>query len=223
MIREAPRFPVGLTLAAALALVIMLGLAVWQLQRLHWKHRELARIAALQHAPPQPIGPVLIRASRGEDVTFTRVAADCAPGLPAPAVIHMTTDGGDWIARAFGACVLPGDAYDGVMVDRGFVVASRGSVQTPSLTLPAPAHVTGVLFQRAAASPAPSLRRPAPVVLVAETETPASPGVVPAPYAADAADRLQYAGAYAPTWFGLAGALACIYAAMLWRRFNPKP
>jgi surfeit locus 1 family protein len=201
MIREAPRFPVGLTLAAALALVIMLGLAVWQLQRLHWKHRELARIAALQHAPPQPIGPVLIRASRGEDVTFTRVAADCAPGPPAPAVIHMTTDGGDWIARAFGACVLPGDAYDGVMVDRGFVVASRGSVQTPSLTLPAPAQV----------------------VLVAETETPAAPGVVPAPYAAHAADRLQYAGAYAPTWFGLAGALACIYAAMLWRRFNPKP
>jgi surfeit locus 1 family protein len=223
MTPEAPRFPVGLTLAAAAALAIILGLAGWQLQRLDWKHRELARIAALQHAPPQPIGPVLVRASQGEDVTFTRVAADCAPGPSAPAVIHMTTDGGDWIARAFSPCVLPAPAYDGVMIDRGFIAASRGSVQTPSVTLPSPAHVTGVLFERAASTPSPSLQRPAPVVLVAETETPAAPGVVPAPYAAGAADRLHYAGAYAPTWFGLAGALACIYAAVLWRRYHPKP
>ena len=30
MTSEAPRFPVGLTLAAGVALVILLGLAVWQ-------------------------------------------------------------------------------------------------------------------------------------------------------------------------------------------------
>jgi surfeit locus 1 family protein len=221
MTAEAPRLPIGLTLAAAVALAVLLGLGLWQLQRLDWKHRELARIAALQHAPPQPIAPVLTRAARGEDVSFTRVTADCAPAPAAPAVVHMTTDNGDWIARMFGACRLPGPDYDGVMVDRGFLAASRGSTATPTLALPAPAQVTGVLFEQA--GPTSSvLRRPAPVVLVAESEVPAAPGVVPAPYAADAADRLHYAGAYAPTWFGLAGALACIYAAMIWRRYHPK-
>jgi surfeit locus 1 family protein len=214
-----PRFPVGLTLTTAVAVAIMIGLGVWQLQRLDWKHRELARIAALQHAPPQPIGPVLMRAAKGEDVSFTRVSADCAPAPAAQAAVHMTTDNGDWIARMFGACLLPGLAYDGVTVDRGFLVSSRGSTATPALTLPAPVHVVGVLFEQPAPSP---LRRPAPVMLVAETETPAAPGVIPAPYSADAPDRLHYAGAYAPTWFGLAGALACIYAAMLWRRYHPK-
>jgi len=221
MTSEAPRFPLGLTLAATVALAIILGLAAWQLQRLDWKHRQLARIGALQHAAPQPIGPVLTRAANGEDVSFTRVTADCAAAPPAPAAIRMTTDGGDWIARALSACVLPGLPYDGVLVDRGFLTASRGSAQTPSATLPAPAQVTGVLFAQPSLA-ASALRRAAPVVLVAETEIPAAPGVVPAPYAADAADKLQYVGAYAPTWFGLAGALACIYAAMLWRRYHPK-
>ena len=65
------------------------------------------------------------------------------------------------------------------------------------------------------------LARPAPVVLSVEQETPPPPGVAPAPYDA-AADSLHYVGAYAPTWFGLAVALACVYAAMLWRRYHPK-
>jgi surfeit locus 1 family protein len=219
MTSEAHRFPVGLSVATALALAIILGLGVWQLQRLDWKHRELVRIAALQHAAPQPIGSVLAGVARGEDPSFIRVVADCAPAPPAPALFRITTDGGDWIARAMSPCALPGHPYDGVMVDRGFLTSSRGSTQTPSATLAAPAHVIGVLFERAR-FPATSLRHPAPVVLVVESETPAATGVVPAPYAAGAADRLLYVGAYAPTWFGLAAALAGIYAAMLWRRYR---
>ena len=220
MTSERPRFPIGLTLAAALAVAVMAGLGVWQLQRLDWKHEETARIAALRNAPPQPIGPVLARIASGRNADFTRVAADCAAGAAAPTVFHMTTDNGDWIARALAACRLTGSVYDGVIVDRGFLTASRGSTATPAAALPPPLHVVGVLFAKAQ-PPGAGLARPAPVVLSVEQETPPPPGVAPAPYDA-AADSLHYVGAYAPTWFGLAVALACVYAAMLWRRYHPK-
>jgi surfeit locus 1 family protein len=217
MTSDRPRFPVGLTLAAALVFAICVGLGAWQLQRAAWKAHELARIAALKSAPPVPIGPVLARA--GADATFTRVAADCAAGS-APSSYRLTTDDGEWIARARAVCRLAGDPYDGVVVDRGFLAASRGATSQPATVLPAPAHVQGVLYRTSAAPPT-GLARPAPYVLVAERETPAPAGVTPAPYR-DAPANLEYVGAYAPTWFGLAGVLACIYAAMLWRRYHPK-
>ena len=213
--------PVGLTLAATVVFAVCIGLGVWQLQRGAWKAQELARIAALRHAPPAPIAPVLARAARGEDVTFTRVVADCAPGPPAPAVFHMVSDNGDWIARTLGPCRLAGLPYAGIVVDRGFLLASRGAPNPPTLSPPAPVHVVGLLYTRAE-PPALDLAHPAPYVLVAEQETPPAPGVAPTPYP-DAGDNLQYVGAYWLTWFGLAGAVACVYAAMLWRRTHPKP
>jgi surfeit locus 1 family protein len=106
-----------------------------------------------------------------------------------------------------------------VLVDRGFLTASRGATSVPGVVLPAPGHVEGVLYR--SVRPAPGLARPAPYILVAERETPAPPGVTPAPYP-DAAGNLEYVGAYAPTWFGLAGVVLAIYAAMLWRREHPK-
>jgi cytochrome oxidase assembly protein ShyY1 len=107
------------------------------------------------------------------------------------------------------------------VVDRGYLTASRGSTAIPTVALPPPVQVEGVLLPRSKLPPA-GLARPAPYVLVAEKETPPAPGVVPTTVGANAADNLQYVGAYAPTWFGLAGVLAAIYAAMLWRRYHPK-
>jgi surfeit locus 1 family protein len=218
MSSERQRFPLVLTTLAAVAFAICCGLGVWQLQRAAWKQQELARIAALQHAASVPIGPVLSRAAKGEDVSLTRVSAACSPAPPAPAVLNMTTDKGDWIARVRSFCAVAAAPFNGgVFVDRGFLAASRGQLNPLPVVLPAPVMVTGVLFdERKAPSGAPR------VVLVAETETPTAPGVTPAPYAGNAADNLQYVGAYWITWFGLAGALAAIYAAVLWRRYQPK-
>jgi surfeit locus 1 family protein len=58
--------------------------------------------------------------------------------------------------------------------------------------------------------------RPAPVFLMAETSTnPGWPALEPRVLPAEIANRhLEYA----LTWYGLAGALACVYAAMLWKR-----
>jgi surfeit locus 1 family protein len=221
MTSEARRFPIGLTIAAATLFAIMCGLGMWQLQRAAWRDRELARIAALTHASPRPVGPVLAAAAGGADVSFARVEAQCAPAAPAPAAFHMVTDRGDWIARTLGACRLPVGAYDGLVVDRGFLEASRGSPNPPTLSLPAPGEVVGVLYPQPA-GPALGLAHPAPYVLAVERETPPAPGVRPAPYPGGASESFQYVGAYAPTWFGLAGVLACVYAAMLWRRYHPK-
>ena len=220
--RSRVRFPIGLSLAAAIVFVVCCGLGAWQLRRGAWKAHELGRIAALRHAPPAPIAPVLARVLKGEDVTFTRVAAACQPQPARPAAFHMVSDNGEWIARTMGACHLTQAPYDGVVVDRGFLEASRGSPNPPATTLPSPVSVVGVLYPHAEPPQAFGLILPAPYVLVAERETPPAPGVTPTPYP-DAGDNLQYAGAYWLTWFGLAGAVACVYAAMLWRRHHPKP
>jgi surfeit locus 1 family protein len=213
---EPRRLPVGLTLGVAVVFVICCGLGVWQLQRAAWKGGELKRIAALKDAPPQPIGAALSRAAAGADVSFTRVSVDCAPAS-AVAAYRMTTEGGDWIARARADCRLPAGApYAGVLVDRGLVAGSRGATVAPTAALPAPRHVEGVLYRTAEGQAGQ-----APYILVAEREAPAVPGVTPTPYP-DAAGNLEYVGAYAPTWFGLAGALIAIYAAMLWRRYHPR-
>jgi len=230
MTSERPRFPVGLTLAAAVAFAICCGLGVWQLQRADWKAGQLKRIAALKAAAPVPIVPVLARAAHGADVAMTRVAAICLAAPPAAAVTRVTTDSGEWATRAMSFCRLAGTAYDGVWVDRGVVTASRGSTTAAQLSLPAPQGVVGV-FSHLKGDCFGSdgcddwfdnQLHPAPYVLVAATETPPTPGLTPAAYAANSADSLQYVGEYAPTWFGLAGVLACVYAAMLWRRHHPK-
>ena len=133
----------------------------------------------------------------------------------------MISDNGEWIARTLSACRLPGKPYDGIVVDGDFSRSSRGAPNPPTATLPSPQHVVGELYTRSA-GPELGLTRPAPYVLVADQETPPAPGVTPTPYP-DAGDNLQYAGAYWLTWFGLAGAVAGVYAAMLWRRHHPKP
>ncbi|HEY1753538.1 MAG TPA: SURF1 family cytochrome oxidase biogenesis protein [Caulobacteraceae bacterium] len=216
---ERARFPIGLTLAAIVVLAVCCALGVWQLQRGAWKAQELQRIDALKTAPAVPIGPVLARAAAGADASFTRVAADCAPGSAA-APYHLTTDNAEWIARARAVCRVAGGPYRGVLVDRGFLAASRGATSAPTTALPPPQHVEGVLYRAPQNDPAPSPAQ-APYILVAEREAPPPPGVVAAPYP-DAAGALQYAGAYAPTWFGLAVVALCFYAAMLWRRYHPK-
>ncbi len=219
MTSEARRFPLGLTLTVAVAFAVMVGLGVWQLRRHDWKEAVLAKITALQHAPPQPLAPVLARAASGADVEFTRVEVSCGPAPSAPARFSMGVENGDYVWRPLSLCSLAAPPYDGIMVDRGVLEASRGKTAPGSARLPAPGHVVGVL-RRSGAAVGLIPSHAAPLVLVVERETPPAPGVTISPWASAIPERLQYAGEYAPTWFGLAGALACVYAALLWRRLR---
>src|SRR5437868_1409914 len=81
-------FPVGLSLATATGLALLIALGVWQLQRLTWKEGLLAHVAALQSARAVEIGPVLDAAAAGRDVDYTRVRASC-PGIGAAPFLEL--------------------------------------------------------------------------------------------------------------------------------------
>ncbi|HKR87742.1 MAG TPA: SURF1 family cytochrome oxidase biogenesis protein [Phenylobacterium sp.] len=232
-------FPVGLTVAVAAALAILIGLGVWQLQRLKWKEGLLAHIAALQHAQARPIEPVLDALARGRDVDFTRVRLSC-PGLGAAPFLELyglKEGGAGW--RLVSACQVASLSYRTILVDRGFVadtVAARppvdraaaapvelvGVLRTPdrpSLVTPKnPAGAGGRWFTRDVPAMAHALgaAQPAPIFLFAETSSnPELAALQPAPLPAEISNRhLEYA----LTWFGLAAALAGVYLAVLFRR-----
>ena len=238
--RPAGRFPVGLTITVVISFALLVGLGVWQLQRLKWKEGILAHVAALQTARAVEAGQVLDRAANGADVDFTRVTADC-PGLAtAPFLelyaIHDIGGRGQAGVRLISACPVESAAYRTVLVDRGFVpdtVSARPKVDAAART---PLQVTGILRRPDRPSPfAPKNRpgrwffrdipamagalhatEPAPVFLFAETPTaPGFAALDPAPLPANIPNRhLEYA----LTWFGLAAALLGVYAAALFRR-----
>src|SRR3569623_1509619 len=118
---ESRSFPVGLTIATLIALAILIGLGVWQLQRLKWKEGLLAHIAALQSAAAPPIEPVLAALSHGRDVEFTRVTGSC-PGLAAAPFVELYgIIQGEAGARLISACPVATARYRTVLVDRGFI------------------------------------------------------------------------------------------------------
>lgn len=238
MTTEAPRarFPLGLTIATGIALVILLVLGTWQLQRLHWKEGLLARIAALQAAPAQPLGPVLARIAQGGDADFTRVKVSCPGIATAPFVELYSVRDGDPGSRLISACRLAdGGRYRTVLVDRGFVIDTATERPPVSDVGAAPLEVVGVLrvpehgnsftppntparwYTRDAASMAAALKAPDPAPLFLMAETPTNPewkALTPAPIPAEIANRhLEYA----LTWYGLAAALLGVYAAMLFK------
>ena len=55
----ARRFPIGLTIASAIAFAILVGLGVWQVQRLTWKSELLKQVAAARAAPVRPLAEAL--------------------------------------------------------------------------------------------------------------------------------------------------------------------
>ena len=229
-------FPIGLTLASAIGVAILIALGVWQLQRLTWKESLIANIAALQSAPAAEIGGLLDARAKGRDVDYTRARLVCPGAATAPFLELYALRQGQAGVRLISACPVASSAYHTVLVDRGFIpdsVPARPSVDAAGA---APLTVTGILrkpdkpsfvaaqnrpghwFTRdvramAAALGAPA---PAPVFLFAETATnPELPALVPAPLPTDIPNRhLEYA----LTWFGLAAALAGVYAAVLFGR-----
>ena len=220
-----PGFPIGLTVATGISFAILCGLGTWQVQRLHWKEDLLARVEKLKTAPAVPLSSVLTATAKPADLAWERVSVDCAdvPGAPLPLVYGVRE--GDVVWRAEAPCGLASGPYDLILVDRGVVPGLTGQVSAPAKAFPAPRQVVGVLtpIKQLGGDRAQVLskfpgRKPAPLVLMAERETPAPAEITPAPLPAEISNRhLEYA----LTWFGLAVTLLFIYAAMLWRRVRP--
>jgi surfeit locus 1 family protein len=234
--RPPVRFSMGLTVATLIAMAILIGLGVWQLQRLKWKDGLLAHVAALQSAKARDIGPVLDSLKDGRDADFTRVSVTC-PGLASAPFLELygIRDGQAGV-RLISACPVVSHRYRTVLVDRGFVADSISARPPVDAASTAPVELVGILrvpergnfvtpknapgrwYTRDAAAMARQLQAPspAPLFLMAETPTnPAWPALVPAPLPIDIPNNHFD---YALTWFGLAGALACVYVADLFRR-----
>jgi surfeit locus 1 family protein len=222
------RFPVGLTIATLIAFAILCGLGGWQIKRMAWKEDLLARIEVLKTAPAQPLAAALARAD-GKDLTWTRVAVECAPGAAQTLPLVYGIRDGQIVWRATALCrttapQAQAGGHGAVLLDLGVVTALTGQPAPAPIALAAPAKAVGVLMapqELGGDRPATLARfaadKPVPYILMVETATPAPTGIVAAPLPAEISNRhLEYA----LTWFGLAVTLLFIYAAMLWRKMR---
>lgn len=115
------RFPWMLTVLTTAAIALLIGLGVWQVQRLRWKEGLIAKAEAASTRPPEPLDAVLA----GGDVEFRKALMVC-PGLAtAPYVELQSIHDGQPGVRLISAC-RPAGRQDVLLVDRGFVADGQG-------------------------------------------------------------------------------------------------
>ncbi|GAW41355.1 SURF1 family protein [Brevundimonas sp. SH203] len=225
------RFPWGLTVLTALAVVLLVGLGVWQVERLKWKQGLIAAADAAAAKPAAPLDQVLAEG----DLEFRKTLIVC-PGLAtAPFVELQSIHDGEAGVRLISACRPAGRDFT-LLVDRGFVgegVATRPRVIETTLPLVlmgefrtapkpggmAPAPTGARFYARDTAAMARALKVAGPVrpevVFALSATNPEFPALRPS--APPAAFSNNHFG-YALTWFGLAIALVGFYVALLRRR-----
>ena len=78
------RLPIVATVMVAAAVLVMIGLGIWQLQRAGEKDRLLAEFAAAASMPPVDLDPLLARGAQPPPLSFRRVLVTCRAELAAP-------------------------------------------------------------------------------------------------------------------------------------------
>jgi surfeit locus 1 family protein len=225
---------------SALALVVLLGLGTWQVQRLHWKNGLIAQIDARVHAKPIPFAEALAAVRRGGDLEYTRVAVTgrWLPGreryLWAP-----SSTGPGWHVYA----PLATKAGPIVIVNRGFVPDSRRdpasrpeSGQSGDVSLvgllrrPEEKHAFtpdndvahNIWYWRDIGGMARSMSLESDAE-VAPFAIDAEAGSAPPPGPRGGVTRLELPNShlqYAVTWYGLAATLVGVYVAFVWSRMH---
>ncbi len=228
------RFPWLLTLFTAPVLALLIGLGVWQVQRMAWKEALIARAEAAATAPPAAMATVLA----APEAEFRKALVVC-PGLAtAPFVELQSIHDGQAGSRLISACRAPGIETP-FLIDRGFVadtISARPRVvastlplsilvelrRTPPAGAMAPPPSQGRFYARDNAAMAEALGVAAPseftLFALASTNPEFGALTASAPPAAFANNHLGYV----MTWFGLAIALIGFYAAMVRRRFSDR-
>jgi surfeit locus 1 family protein len=242
-----PAFRIVPALAVIVGVTVLVSLGVWQVQRLQWKEAMLARIAALQGAPPEPLSVVLNRlgeAGRPEigEVDFVRVQTACPTLQQTPTLRLYAVLGGVMGRRLITACPIQAGRFRTLLVDRGFVPdetpitggAARGPAldapvigilrtpQQPGWLTPASDPVKNDWRARSIPAMAQALDAPAPAPVFLMLETPRPQSGVPMPAAIPTDIPNNHLG-YALTWFGLALGLIGVYVGSLLRPPSPLP
>lgn len=234
--RPAP-LPLLVTVAGV---ILLLGLAGWQMQRRAWKHELLATLHERLTAAPIPLPDHI---DNPEDWRYRRVV-----------LRGRFLDGRDMLVSgqqrqgSMGYDMLsllqPDHGGPAVLVNRGFVPLDwrDPAVRLLPAAAAAPQEITGIarppapqLFMQpdndpaamgawvwidlpamAAAAGLPQL---APVIVDLVPDGPAPPGGFPRPHA-PRVDLPDHHLLYALTWTAMAGALATVY--ILWRRLRRR-
>lgn len=143
-----PRRPlVWPTLAMLPALVLLIGLGTWQLQRKAWKEGLIAKIEARVTTTPIPLTDALTRYARGEDVEFLPVAVPGRFQRERSLFYYAPGTGGPGF-EVFAPLLLeaPAGTIDTLIVNRGFVPeGERAAAARPSPTDAALREVTGLV------------------------------------------------------------------------------
>lgn len=238
---------------SVLILIVVAGLCAlgkWQLDRRVWKERLLARIAALQTAPPEPLNVVFNRLADGGETDFVRVVARCDRiGDKSVHLYGLRAAGPGW--RQITACALPAPGpYGSLLVDLGFQAEAGGDAQMPT-PIDEPLDdlkdraLEGVLrapepkaWYASFVTPAPSRRNGSAQFF--ERDIPGMASALDAPRPAPVMLTLERPAAspkliasplptdipnnhlgYAVTWFGLALALVAVWLTSLIRARRP--
>lgn len=221
------------TLIALPAVLVMLGLGTWQLQRMGWKAELMERVAARVHAAPAPLPatlsdpgalefrPVTVTGRLLHDKELRLLARPRQGQAGYEIVTPLVRDGGGTLLvnRGF----VPMDKREAASRPQGQVagiVTVSGVVrlpQPPGLFQPdnTPGADTWVRVDPAAMAAAVGL--PAVAPLIVEALPGQSPGGLPAgiePRVELPNNHLQYA----LTWYGLAATLVAIYVLSQRRR-----
>jgi len=128
------------TIVMLVMMGILIGLGTWQVQRLAWKTKLLATIAARTNADPVDLPPVI---AEPKDWAFRRVHA----------AGHFADDKALWLyGRTFDGkagihLLVPLVQDDGsaILVDRGFVPFDHGSTLVPFTTPEGQVEIDGVV------------------------------------------------------------------------------
>jgi surfeit locus 1 family protein len=217
----------GVTIAAAIATAILIGLGVWQLQRLQWKLGLIAEVNGHMAAAPAPLDAVL-KMNPGA-AQYRRVALAGRFDNSREAYVFTTGAGGEPVYHV----LTPFRTDDGriLLVDRGFVPADKRDPATrtapegethlvgvwrvpdaPGTFTPAPdaKHRTWYARDLRGIAAADHIQLAAPVVI--EADAAPNPGGWPKGGQTVVSFRNEHLS-YAVTWFGLAAGLIGVYLA----------
>jgi len=205
-------------------LAVLISLGLWQVSRLEWKLEIIADIESRIHATPVAIPDTL----SPDDHRYLPVFAS---GSYTGEAVHVLSSQRE---RGTGTRVIAVlQAADGrrLLVDRGFMSDAvrdgadltaqsadiLGNLQWPNDSdsyTPEPDLNRGLWFSRNV-DPIATHLGTEPVMIVARTDTPAVPGLVPTPI--NTAEIKNDHLGYAFTWFSLALVWAVMTVFLLWR------
>jgi surfeit locus 1 family protein len=234
---------VKLTAATLAGLIVLVGLGVWQLQRLDWKEGVIARIEGRIERKPVTLARAIELSKELGNPSYLPVRAEGRFHHKRERYLYAISLDGQpgWHV------ITPLETVNGnvVLIDRGFVpealrdpearpesqiqdvVAVTGLIRTPeepSLFVPDNDPQANQWFTRDLAAMARSMF-PGGTVQVAPFFLEATESDVPGGWPKAGQTRLKITNnhlQYALTWFGLALSLAAIYGVYVWGAYRGK-